>query len=330
VQGDVVKIDLGGGMTVTQKKSDPLKIAYFAQGTANTYLQGQIKGAEAEAKKVGASITVFDGGFSIPTEASQMQNALASHQYNAFVGIYLDSSSACQPMSQLAPKENILVVPIIQPICNRGLRTGEGLWAPGTLASVNGGGSVDFYRAWALNAAKTLTRPTQVAYIAGPQGSTDSIAALAAMKDAAKQYPNFQLVAVDYTAEFAAAPALAETQNLLQSHPNIGLIMSHFTDMTVGVVQALNQAGKAGQVKVFDAGAGKADISFIKSGAVESSIAYWPVINGACGVSLVAAAHRGQSVPRSVLNDCRKVSTPGAETPFFVTKANVGSFTPEY
>jgi ribose transport system substrate-binding protein len=329
VKGDTVTVDVGGGKTVTQKKSDPLRIAYFSQGTTNEYLQAQIKGAKDMAKKLGASITVFDGGFNVQTVKAQMQNALASHKYNAFVGIFVDSDSACQPMSEAAPKQNILVVQIVQPICGRGAETGQGLWAPGTLASVDGGGSLDFYRAWALNAAKAVTKPTKVAYLSGPAVITSTKAATQALREAEQKYPNFQLVEIKNT-DFSSAQGLSMTQNLLVSHPDLGIIMSHFTPLTTGVLQALSQAGKKGKVAVYDAGTSKIDVNYVKSGGLTASAAYWPYTDAACAVDMVAAAHSGESVPRSVQNDCRKVGGQTAETPYFLTKDNVSDFKPEY
>lgn len=329
VKGDTVTTDVGGGTTVTQKKSDPLRIAYFSQGTTNEYLQAQIKGAKDMAKKLGASITVFDGGFNVQTVKAQIQNALAAGKYNAFVGIFVDSDSACQPMSEAAPKKNILVVQIVQPICGRGGETGQGLWAPGTLASVDGGGSLDFYRAWALNAAKSLTKPTKVAYLSGPAVITSTKAATQALREAQKKYPNFQLIDIKNT-DFSSAQGLAATQNLLVAHPDLGVIMSHFTPLTTGVLQALGQAGKKGKVQVFDAGASKIDLNYVRSGGLTASAAYWPYTDAACAIDMVAAAHSGESVPRSVQNDCRKVGGETEETPFFLTKDNVSSFKPEY
>lgn len=330
VSGNTVKIDVGGGEVITQNKSEPLNIAYFSQGTTNSYLQAEIRGAKAEAKKLGAHITVFNGQFSESVENTQMENALASNEYNAFVGIFVSSDGACKPLTQQAPAKNIIVVTLIQPICGRYTKTGLGMWPSGTVSTINGGGSVAFDVAWGEQVAQTLKEPTEVAYLAGPTGSTDTAAGEIGFREVEKKYPTFKLVAVNDVPGFETAPALSATANIMTAHPNVKVILSQYSDETTGAVQALKNDGKSEQVALWDAGGATLEAELIKKGELAGSAAYWPFTNGACGVAVAAAAHSGQSVPRSIVNECRKVSTPGVETPFFLTPSNVETFKGQY
>jgi ribose transport system substrate-binding protein len=331
VNGDTVTIDVGGGKTVTQKKSDPLKIAYFELGSATTYGQNQAKGATDAAKQLGDSITVFDGAFNPQTQNAQLQNALASGKFNAFVGTFTDSNIACRPMTEAAPKANILAVAITLPLCGKGSQAGEHLWSPGLLSTINGSGTAEFERTWVNDTLKSVTAPTEVAYIGGPQGQTAETVVTAALRDAAKKNPNVKVVGLNYTPDYATAAGLAATQNLLTAHPKLAVIMSQNSSLTTGILQALKQAGKSGKLRIISGGGDSVDVPYIKSGAIESSIAYFPATAAACGVALVHAAHNGQTVPRSMLNDCRKTGGDNtAETPLLVTKGNANTFKPEY
>ena len=78
-------IDVGNGMKVPVNPSQPLKIAMFMPAVNTSYLQANIKGAQDEAAKVGATISVFDAKFDPMNQLNQMQNAIQTKQYNAFL-----------------------------------------------------------------------------------------------------------------------------------------------------------------------------------------------------------------------------------------------------
>jgi ribose transport system substrate-binding protein len=328
--GDTVKIDVGGGQTVTQNPKDPLKIAFVIQGTTNSYAQANITGAKARAQELGAQVTVFDGGFNAQTQYSQIQNVLNSRKYNAIMGLIVDGSSACNILTQQAPADDLLVAIIIQPICGRDTKAGQELWAPGTLTTVAGGGTLEFYQAWADKIASSVRKPTQAVYVTGPEGLSPVVAATKALKDASKKYPNFQLVDVQYT-DYSSAQALAATQNALIAHPGVTMFVSHFTPLSVGIQQALAQNGKQGSVKIYDLGGDKTAKEMVTAGTIEQTVPYFPSTAAACAVDMLAAAHSGVKVPTVVLNDCRPTKGGnGTQTDIFIDKSNVASFHPEY
>lgn len=330
VDGDTVSIDVGNGFTVTQDKTEPIKIAFLNQGSTNSYLQANIAGAEARAKELGVELTIFDGGFDSQTQYSQIQNALTSGGYNAFMTLAVDGSATCKLFTEEAPAKNILSAVIIQPICGLDVERGLDVWAPGTLTSIVGGGTVEFYDQWAEGIAASLTEPTQVIYITGPEGLGPVMSASAALATAAEKYPNLQLVDTQYT-DFSAAGALSATQNSLLAHPEVTLVLSHFTDMTTGVIQALEQSGKSDQVRVFDIGGNEISVGYVKDGKIEQTVPYFPATAAACAVDMLVAAHGGEAVPRVVLNDCRPTEGGnGTQTLITVDASNVADFVPEY
>lgn len=327
VNGDTVKVDVGGGQTVTVNRSAPLKIAYLVQGQTNSYLQATIAGAQAAAKSLGVKLTVFDGGFVAATQKAQLQNILAGKQYNAIIALTVDGSGLCGTLTQTAPAQNILVLPLIQTICNNATEPITKAWSPGTLAAVVGGGTVDFYQAWANHIASSLTKPTKAVYVTGPSSLGTVQAAVKALQEAAAKYPNFQLVDIKYT-DFSAAQALAATQNALLAHPDTAIFLSHFTPMTTGILQALKQSGNT-SVRVYDIGGNSAARGYVEAGQIVETVPYFPYTAAYCAVSMLSAAHQGTAVPRTVLNDC-KPSTGSGEHPLFVTKGDVAGFTAEY
>jgi rhamnose transport system substrate-binding protein len=93
----------------------------------------------------------------------------------------------------------------------------------------------------------------------------------AAQDRAAEKYPAMELVGgVRHTAD--SAEALKEAQNLLTAYPDIAGIIAVPSTAVPGVAQAVQNAGKAGDVAVTGFGSPKTVAQFIKSGVMESSV----------------------------------------------------------
>ena len=73
-----VAVDVGNGMKVMTDPSEPLKIAMFMPALNTSYLQANIKGAQDEAAKLGATISLFDAKFDPMNQLNQMQNAISN------------------------------------------------------------------------------------------------------------------------------------------------------------------------------------------------------------------------------------------------------------
>src|SRR3990172_305008 len=144
-----VEIDIGGGKTVTLDASEPLSIAYFVVGTSTSYLQANGDAAKAAAAEIGATIDVFDAEFAPEKQLNQVENALQSGKYNAFVFQPVSGPQACDLISKDAPDKGILVSINIAQLCDRGFNEGEELWQPGTLNYVGSTTTLGYYQAWA-------------------------------------------------------------------------------------------------------------------------------------------------------------------------------------
>lgn len=333
VDGDSVSIDVGNDHTVEHDRNEPLRIAFFSLGTGNSYLQANNDGARDAADALGddVEVTVFDADFDAANQRAQFENATLSGDFNAFIALALDSEGSCEPLSETAPTEDILSVIIIQPICGLDLESGIDLWAPGTLATVAGGGTLGFYEFFINRVAESLEEPTEVLYVTGPLEISPVRAELEALEQAESEFENFQLVDVLHTDQ-SSADALASTQNALVSHPDVDVIMSHFTPITTGILEALDQAAMTDDVLVYDVGGDEVAMEYLRNEQIEFTIPYFPYTAAACAVDMLYAAHTGNDVPRVVLNDCHQTpgGTTGEQSPIVVTPGDVSQFDPEY
>lgn len=330
LHGDTYTLDVGNGSSITWKKGEPLKLIFFVQGTSNPYLQALVTGVEDAAKGVGATVTTVNSNFNPATQRAQVQNALASHKYNAAVVTPTSSTDLCKLITEEAPKAGVKVVQMVQGLCGKDKLPSSELWNPGTVAYVGGGGgTADFYRTWAMEIGKSMDKPTKAVALIGPSVIAAVQVTEDVLKEAAQKYPNLQLEAIENT-DFTDAKGYSVTQNLLRAHPDLGAVILEYDGQSAAVIRAIKAAGMAGKVKVFEAGSNGLTKGQLEAGTLTMAAAQFPYTVGYCSVKLLAAVQSGKAVPRVVYNDCTsKAKSASATTPIFLTKATIGSFEPD-
>jgi ribose transport system substrate-binding protein len=310
-------IDVGGGMTIKGGCSK-LKIAYFSAGSNNVYLQAGIKAAKDTAKKIGADMTVFDGSFDAQKQFNQMQNAITSKKFNAFVTEVVDPRQACKLLTQTAPKAGIVVSNANQPLCGQGLAVGVKQWSPGTLTFVGGTQGKQAFHDWFFQVAKDNPGPQKVLVLTGPDGSTQTLSTDLAIKELKKAYPQFKIVA-EVRTDYSVAQAFAKTQPVLQAHPDLTILMGNYSDLTRGIAQAVGAAGKKGKYKIYDSGGSSWAFQALKAGDIVSTRVYTPYTEIAKSVLALDSAWKGKKVPRN-----QDLFTA------VVTKDNISKYKSEY
>ncbi len=301
--------------------SDPadLKIAYFSAGTSNAYLQASIDEAEKVADELGADLDVFDGAFDAQTQFDQMQQALTSGKYNAFVVEPNDGNLVCDVLTKEAPEKDVLVSVFNLPICGRATNLGDETHEPGTVTYV-GGQTLDVYQEWVQSVIDANPDGAKVALISGPDLNANSIAFFEAAK-AFEAADGFEVVAKQ-TTDYTTAKAFDAAQTITQANPDLDVVMSNFSGMTRGVVEAIGEK----DVDIYDFGGDEWALSQVKAGTLTSSVMMLPRQETREAIEAVASYVEGEDVP-AFINLTESDLLPG--TPF-ATADNVDQFTAEY
>ncbi|MCD4534070.1 sugar ABC transporter substrate-binding protein [Nocardioides sp. cx-169] len=296
-----------------------LKIAYFSAGTSNSYLQASIDEAEKVAEEIGADLDVFDGEFTSQTQFDQMQQALTSGKYNAFVVEPNDGNLVCDILTTEAPKKEVLVSVFNLPICGRATKLGDETYQPGTITYV-GGQTLDVYQAWVQDVIDSHPDGAKIGLISGPDLNANSICFFEAAK-AFEDVEGFEVVA-QQTTDYTTPKAFDAAQTMLRANPEMDIIMSNFSGMTRGVVEA----AEGNDVDIYDFGGDEWALSNVKSGKLAGSVMMLPRQETREAIEAVAAYVEGEDVPPFV-NLTESDLLPG--TPF-ATAENVSKFTAEY
>lgn len=298
---------------------EELKIAYFSAGTSNSYLQAAIDEAEKVADEIGAELDVFDGEFNAQTQFDQMQQALTSGKYNAFAVEPNDGNLVCDILTQEAPEKEVLVSVFNLPICGRATNLADETHEPGTITYV-GGQTLDVYNDWVQSVIDANPDGAKVALISGPDLNANTIAFFDAAK-AFDEAEGFEVVAKQ-TTDYTTPKAFDAAQTILQANQDLDVIMSNFSGMTRGVVEA---AGTR-DIQIFDFGGDEWALEQVKSGRLTSTVMMLPRQETREAIEAIADYVNGKEVP-PFTNLTESETLPG--TPF-ATKENIDEFTAEY
>lgn len=330
--GGNVAINVGLAKPLTFKKGAQLHIAMFVGYGVTDYFKTAEQGAKAAAARFGYPVTVFDAAGVLGTEQQQVQSAINSHQYNAFL-FYPIAASLCKSVTQSAAAAGILVA-VYPSTCAAGGVPNDQFWYPGTLNL--SGGATSGYDITVATAEKIISEfpgQQQAVLINGPANVPGVVGDTRAFKTVAAQHPDFHLsyVFTDYT----ASAGLAATTGWLTSHPNTTLILCYSSDVAPGCIAGLQSRGlKPGKMPLFTDSANPPVVNMMKEGWVFGSAAYFPGSAAAAAVRSLHDAVNGLPVPRVILNDGHPAAPYTATTAPYLSwitpaLAKSGEYAPE-
>lgn len=302
-------------------------IAFFSDSDDNAWVQAGIQAGKDTAKKAGVDIDVFSAGWDASKQLTQLQDAIASGKYDAYVVEAIDGQSVCKSLTDVA--EDAVVSIYNTPICGNVKK----LYTPGTIGYFGR----DEYKGGVLlgqELAKAVGGKGKVAYISGPQANSIVQTTTAGFKAGLAKYPDVELVA-ELPGDWDAAKGLSATQDLMQSHPDVDGIAYGVDQMMVPSVKWLDQNGKLGSIKIVTEGGSSNAFEMIKSGAVVAAVAGLPYTEAANGTQAAIDVLNGKKISVKGFHRKKKVADY-LKDPIFgggppvITIDNVDSFTAEW
>lgn len=273
-------------------------IAFFGFAAANSFAQATWAGVQETAKKNHVQAKFFDPNFNPQTQVSQIQDAITTGRYQAFV-IQANDGNAVIPAIKQALKAHIAVVAEFTPVGSNyatvkpplpGMTfVGESPVHNGTELGVLG-----------IRACKGLN-PCNVAYLEGFKSLPLDNARTAAVKKQLATAKNVKLVA-DLEGGYTQASGLKAAQDVLQAHPDVNVIIGS-SQAIEGAQQAVKSAGKLGKIKLIGNGGSCQAVKGVLSGAWFAAYVLPEKTSGAKAAQLAIDAANGKKVPASFNTD---------------------------
>jgi ribose transport system substrate-binding protein len=327
-RAETLSVEVGAKAPVVVDTAAPLKLALFIEIGTNSAVQSTIEGVKAMAVKNSFTFDVFDARFDVARQINQMQTAL-NNGYNAWIVVPVEGNQVCDMVTKEAPAHNVLVAQATGTACGRSSNEGEALWAPGTLTYVGGNETPSAFEAVMLQAIADNPGPQKVGILTGPNLHPITVSFDKALAEVTKEYPDFKVVA-KYRTDYSPPDNQAKTQTMLQSNPDLTIIVGAYTNMSKGAIPALEAAGKLGQVKVYEAGGTQWSAEALRKSWIQATTGFYRKTAAEAAVQAILDARAGKVVPRVILNDGH-VLISGQEYGHvgIVTKANVDGYVAE-
>jgi ribose transport system substrate-binding protein len=279
------------------------------------------------AVKVGATLDVYDAKFDAAVQVDQIESAIKSGRYNAFIVCPLDPLATTPILKEAINEKEVLVAVVNAPIGGRELCEGDDVWEPGTVTFV-GGQTHDVYLEWIgrsiAMAKEACPEGGEVAAITGPKVGANGKNMDVAL---ANLLPGtgIELVANEET-DYTTAEGYQKAREVLASNPDLRFIFSNYSGMTEGIVRAVRQAGLQDQVRISDFGGSRWALNALRRGEIEMTAIMLPYTESEQAVRAVFDHSRGREVPRFI----NLTDDPSLAGDTFVTRDNVDRVTAQY
>ena len=273
-----------------------LRVAFFNAITTNTYTAAVLNGLKDGAGAAHAEVTNFDAKFDATAQVNQMQDALATGKYDAFVVVPINNAGLV-PVARQAVSDGVTVVSVLSTIgtdLDTLKSSVDGVITIGQTFTNNGNDI-----AGEVVKACAGIDPCKVAYMPGDAKQASEKIRKDAVLAALAKTPSITVVSTQ-PGGFDANTGLTTSQDIITAHPDVNVIAASAGQAIAGAVKAIDQAKLTGKVKLVSNGATEDDVDGIRAGTIFSSPIFLPRTEGQKAMELIAQVAAGKDVPTEV------------------------------
>ena len=306
------------------RAEDPVRIALVVKALGIGFFEAANKGAQEAAKELGNVEVIYTGPTTTTAEAQiEVVNALIAQRVNA-IAISANDKDALVPALKKAMDRGITVI-----------SWDSGIAPEGRLMHLNPSSNALIGNMCVKMAADALPDGKgDVAILSATATATNQNTWIEEMKKVLPNYPGVNLVTTVYGDDLSDK-SYRETQGLLQSYPNLTVIIAPTSVGIVAAAQAVADAGKIGQVYVTGLGLPSEMAGHVHSGATKSFAIWNPIDLGYAATTIAynlatgkAKAEPGGTIPMGRMGEVQlDENRDGAMAdPFVYDKSNVDEF----
>ena len=260
-----------------------VRIALVVKSLGNGFFDAAHKGAEQAAKEIGGVEIIYTGPTTTTAEGQiDVVNALISQKVDAIA---------------ISANDKDAVVPVLKKAMQRGIKVmswDSGVAPAGRALHLNPSSNALIGNMCIKLAADVLPGGKgDIAILSATATSTNQNTWIAEMKKVLPNYPGVNLVTTVYGDDLSDK-SYRETQGLLQTHPEVKVIVAPTSVGIVAAAQAVKDAGKIGQVFVTGLGLPSEMAGAVHSGATRSFAIWNPIDLGYSAAYLADDLVKGQ------------------------------------
>ncbi len=283
----------GGGQTETN--DDTITIAFVPKTMASPYWIRMSEGIDAAAKELG--VTVQTQAANAETDVEKQVQIVENFIIKGVDAILLAPSGSKELVS-VVKKANDANIPVI--IVDSGLdessMKAQGAYYETFVGSDNYDGGVKAGE-FMLNLFKGQGN-VKVAVLEGIAGHESGDMRKAGFNDAIAG-SNLTVVS-SQTAQWERTKGFDVFQNMLTAHPDIQALFACNDEMALGAVEAIEQAGRTGDIVVVGFDANSDALAAVKAGKMSGTVAQFPAEMGAEALKAALAVLNGETVEKRI------------------------------
>jgi len=281
----------------TQATKKKIKIGYIVKTLGNTFWQTYQQGAEAAAKDLGVQVDVRD----VPTETDikgQLDVALAmvNQDYDAIVAASITNTNLIPAIAK-ANQKGIPWIVVSEDQDQAVLDQNNAyVTAKCRLSFYDEGVAVGEY------VAKKLNGKGEVGIVEGLSGTSATTDRNQGIKDVFAKYPDIKIVS-SQPADWDRQKAHDVAAAMIQANPSINAIIANNDTMALGVVAAVEQAGKKGQIVITGDDGTPEAYQAIKDGSLSATVdgVAWQIAYYSVYAAVKAVVTKAKSLPNDSL-----------------------------
>lgn len=280
-----------GSATGDGGNGETIKLGIALPAGNQLFWTGWIKGAEAEAEKLGVELTITDAKNDAQTMNDQVNTMIVS----GIQGLAVASvdPTANQPTVQAANDAGIIMI-----TSNRTLDMeygGVGGANPIVHTGFNDYQMGGFQGDLLIQACEGID-PCRVALQVGTLGATPQVNRSAGLKDKIADQANIEIV-MEETNDFDPVKAADVTQTMLQKDSDIDFILAQTDPEALAAATVLKEQGLDTEIGVIGIGGSLEGTEAVASGKMFGTVKVSGNDDGATSVRTLAALVRGEEIP---------------------------------
>lgn len=258
-----------GLATAGVAQADDIRIGLVVKALGIGFFEAAAEGAEEAAKELGGVEVIYTGPTTTTAEGQiEVINSLIAQRVDA-IAVSANDTDALVPTLKKAQQRGIKVISWDSGVAVEGRSVHLNPSSNALIGEMN------------IKLADEAVKATgssngQIAILSATPTSTNQNIWIEEMKKVLPNYSNLELVTTVYGDDLADK-SYRETQGLLKSYPNLKAIVAPTSVGIVAAAQAVQDAGKIGQVFVTGLGLPSELAGHVDSGAVKSFAIWNPI-----------------------------------------------------
>lgn len=255
--------EAGGDADVAEPDEDQISVAFVPQVAGIPYYDGMRNGGERAAEELGFEYVQEGPAEAQSPEQLRILEALAAREFDAI------SLSPVDPTSVNSFIDDTVAdgIPVITSDADAP-ESDRLVYAAQATNEELGEVLID-------DLARQIDESGEIAIVSGDPDTQTFVEWIAAMEDRLEDYPDIEVVDdVRHTVD--SEDALREAEDLMTAYPDLDGIVAVPSTAVPGVGQAVQNAGKTGEVAVIGYGSPQTAADYLESGVMETTV-LWDV-----------------------------------------------------